>query len=228
MAEAGRPDRAKCTACGACAAACPAKALTLAGREMTVADVMREVEKDRAFYERSGGGVTVSGGEALLQSEFVAELLAACRERGIHTTVDTAGDVPFSALEAVLPYTDMFLFDIKAADAELHRQGCGRDNARIVDNLRRLCERGAEVRLRVPVIPIYNDTDEAMRAIGALIGTLHGSHPLDLLRFHRMGGAKYEHLALPYPAGNLEPPDDGRMVALAAILAPYCASVQIQ
>lgn len=171
--------------------------------------------------------MTVSGGEALAQSDFVAELLCACKEAGLHTAVDTAGDVPFSAFEAVLPCTDLFLYDIKAADAELHRRGCGRDNQRILDNLHHLCALGANVRLRVPVIPGFNDEPEEMEAIGALIASLPGSYALDLLRFHRMGASKYQHLQLPYRAEDLLPPDDERMCLLASVLTPYCESLHI-
>lgn len=228
MTAPGRIERDACAGCGACAKACPPKALVLSGRRATVEEILAEAEKDAAFYRRSGGGVTVSGGEALLQADFVAELLCALRRRGIHTAVDTAGDVPFSAFEAVLPHTDLFLFDIKAADPELHRQGCGRDNLRILANLRRLCGAGAPVRLRVPVIPGFNDTPEAMTAIGEIIGSLPGRRPLDLLRFHRMGEAKYGHLGQAYRAGELEPPDDEKMRLLAKALSPHCDGIEIR
>jgi pyruvate formate lyase activating enzyme len=200
----------------------------LSGRSVEVGEVMDQVKKDRAFYERSGGGVTVSGGEVLLQSGFAAALLAECKQAGMHTAVDTAGDVPYDAFEAVLPYTDLFLFDVKAADPALHRKGCGKDNRRILENLRRLSAGGANVRLRIPVIPGFNDNEEAIGQIGALICALPGRHPTDLLRFHRMGAEKYTSLQRTYRAEALESPDDARMQALADVLKTCCVSVQIQ
>ena len=224
----GQIDRAACTACGRCAEACPTRALALSGRSADTGEVLAQVLKDRAFYSRSGGGMTISGGEALLQSSFAAELLAACKREGIHTAVDTAGDVPYQAFEDVLPYTDLFLYDVKAASPGLHRKGCGKDNGRIVENLRRLSESGAEIRLRIPVIPGFNDNPEEMERIGALIGSLSGKQPADLLRFHRMGAVKYEGLQREYAAKAFEPPDDALMRRLAEILKPHCACIQIQ
>ncbi len=228
MVSPGKIDRTKCRACGECAAVCPPNALKISGKSMTVDEVMCEAEKDRPFYRRSGGGITASGGEALLQSAFVAELFAACMQSGLHTALDTAGDVPFQAFEDVLPHTDLILYDIKAADPTLHRRGCGTDNLRILDNLHRLCALEVELRLRVPVIPGFNDDAAAIKDIGRLIRTLPGAYKLDLLRFHRMGGIKYDALHVDYPAANIEPPGDAQMSALADVLRPYCAEVNIQ
>jgi pyruvate formate lyase activating enzyme len=216
-------ESAKCIGCGrcgdrlsgACADNCPSGALTVSGKNVTVEELLQTAEKDNLFYQRSGGGITVSGGEALLQPVFAAAFLAACRENGWHTAVDTAGEVPFSAFEAVLPYTELFLYDIKVIDPARHTQGCGTDNRRILDNLRRLSALGAEIRLRVPVVPGFNDDEAAMAEIGAFTQTLPRAHPLDLLRFHRMGAVKYKNLRRTYPANDITPPDDTRMRALA-------------
>ena len=187
---------------------------------------MAELLKDRAFFDRSGGGVTLSGGEVLLQSAFAAEVLAALRAEGIHTAVDTAGDVPYEAFEQVLPHTELFLYDVKAADPEQHREGCGRDNGRILANLRHLSGAGANIRLRVPVIPGFNDADARMEGIAALIAGLPERHPVDLLRFHRMGSGKYEGLDQSYRAQALSPPDDQRMEALAGLFRRHGIDVQ--
>ncbi len=218
-------DRARCTGCGACASACPAKALSLAGKLMDCDEIVREILKDKAFYDRSGGGVTFSGGEALLQSAFVAQTLKSSKEQGIHTAVDTSGAVPYESIEEVLPHTDLFLYDIKTADAAKHAQGCGTDNARVLENLERLCRAGANVLIRVPVIPGFNDDEASMRAIGDVIAAMPGERNVELLRFHRMGAGKYESLGLTYRAEKLAPPADGRMENLATILRSYCAHV---
>ena len=228
----GQVIREKCTGCGACARACPPRALSLSGREMSVRELLPEAEKDRAFYEKSGGGVTLSGGEALQQSGFAAELLCALREAGIDTAVDTCGDVPFRAFEEVIQYTGLFLYDIKAADSELHKKGCGRDNKRIIENLRRLSHLAtghpAEIILRIPVIPGFNDSREEMTNIAELIGSLPSRHRAELLRFHRMGSIKYKGLGMDYSAAEFEPPDDGKMEELAGILRPVCQAIDIK
>jgi pyruvate formate lyase activating enzyme len=215
-------DAAKCQACGACAESCPPNALQMSGRYVTLEDLLAEAGKDGAFYSRSGGGVTVSGGEPLLQPEFVAAFLALCRERGWHTAVDTAGDVPYAAFESVLPYTDLFLYDLKTADNEKHRQGCGSGNGRILANLNRLSAAGAAIRIRIPVIPGYNDGDTDIMKTGEVIAKLPNAHPVDLLRFHRMGSVKYDGLRQTNAAAELTPPSDGRMRRLAEILSKYC------
>ena len=223
----GEIDREKCTGCGICADACPPRALSFSGKNMTAQEILMEAEKDRAFYEKSGGGITLSGGEALLQSKFAAEVLSACKSAGIHTALDTCGEVPFSAFEEVLPYTDIFLYDIKAAEPERHKKGCGTDGKRIAENLKRLSALGADIRLRVPVIPGFNDSKAAMGEICALIDSLPSKHPLDLLRFHRMGGIKYKALGMQYKALDYEPPDDGKMEEFADMFRPFCESVTI-
>ena len=232
MISKGQIDREICNACGACSAACPSRALKLTGRDISPQELAAEVEKDRVFFDKSGGGVTVSGGEALLQSRFAAEFLRVCKESGIDTAVDTCGDVPFSAFEEVLPYADLFLYDIKAADPGLHKKGCGRDNGRITENLRRLSHMafegsGTDIRLRIPVIPGFNDCSEEMERTAELIGSLPSKHSADLLRFHRMGMIKYDGLGIDYAAADTEPPSDNKMTELAGILKPVCKRVEI-
>lgn len=181
-------ERSTCQGCGACVENCFAGALIRTGQEMSVADVMTRIEADRAYYEKSGGGVTFSGGEAMLQIDFLEALLKECRARGIHTAVDTAGAVRREAFDRVLPYTDLFLYDIKAADAALHEKLTGADNKRILENLKYLCEQGARVIVRIPCVPGGNWED--LHKIAALLSAYTGIERVELLAYHRLGEGK--------------------------------------
>ena len=184
----------KCEFCGKCALYCPHDAREICGKEYTVCEVMREVLKDKAVYEGSGGGVTFSGGECMLQIEFLTEILKACKENGIHTAVDTAGHVPFESFARILPYTDLFLYDIKCLDSEKHEKYTGVKNERILENLERLLKCGASVWVRIPVIPSVNDTKEEMQGIKALLDAFGKPEKIELLPYHAMGEHKYEAL----------------------------------
>ena len=223
----GELDRALCTACGCCVAACPTQSLQMAGRRIDHNEALAEVLKDHPFYRKSGGGVTVSGGEALAQSEFVAALLAGCRREGLHTVVDTCGDVPYEAFRQVLPHTSLFLYDLKAADAALHRRGTGRDNRRILKNLRSLSGEGAEILVRVPVIPGFNDSPGEIERIGQVVRGLPSAPPVELLPFHNMGASKYEALDRPCAAAACIPPPPAHMEALADLMKTYVNDVRL-
>ena len=186
-------DPDKCTLCGKCALWCPADAISICGKETDTESVFREVRKDKAFYDTSGGGVTVSGGECMLYPDFVAELLSMCRKDGISTAVDTAGNVPFESLEKVIPFADMFLYDIKCASPETHRKFVGTDNTRILDNYKKLISLGKRIIVRVPMIPDCNANDEEFPKIAAL---LHEYRPekVELLPYHALGENKYRAL----------------------------------
>ncbi len=184
-------DRALCIGCGKCAAVCLGDALTFYGREMTADELLPLLLEDREFYESSSGGVTFSGGECMLQADFLREILRLCKENGIHTAVDTAGDVPWESFEKVIPYTDLFLYDVKAATESLHKEGTGVSNARILENLKRLSDAGAEIIVRVPVIGGYNDTAEEIERIAAILKPLR-IRSVELLPYHAMGEHKYE------------------------------------
>lgn len=187
-----------CTFCGRCASFCPSEARKLYGRRYTVRQVMDEVLPDREFYEQSHGGVTFSGGECMLQSAFLVSLLRACRDAGIHTAVDTAGAVPFRTFEEVMPYTDLFLYDVKCRSAALHRQGTGVGNEEILENLTRLSrEFPGEIIVRVPVIGGFNDTPDEMAAVAAFLAPLR-IEQTELLPYHTMGKKKYEMLGYPF------------------------------
>ena len=184
--------RTRCIGCGACEEACLFDALSVYGREMAVKDLLPLLLSDRPFYERSGGGVTLSGGECLIHADFCAELLAALKREGIHTAVDTCGFVPFSAFEAVLPYTDVFLYDVKAITPDVHQRCTGKDNALILDNLTRLDALGARIEARIPFVPDYNADD--LPRIAAHLSGLRSLTGVRLLPYHNMAGAKYESI----------------------------------
>lgn len=181
--------REACVGCGACEAACLFDALTAYGKEMTVEELLPTLLADRPFYARSEGGVTLSGGECLMQADFCAELLAALKREGIHTAVDTCGYVPFSAFESVLPYTDVFLYDVKAVTPSIHERCTGKGNGLILDNLARLDALGARIEVRIPFVPGYNDED--LPRIASHLSRLHSLTGVRLLPYHNMAGAKY-------------------------------------
>lgn len=182
----------KCDFCGKCELYCPADARKVCGREYTPAEVFAEVIKDKAFYDNSGGGVTFSGGECMLQLDFLREILEKCKSAGIHTAVDTAGNVPWKSFEKILPFTDLFLYDIKAFGAELHRKGTGVSNELILENLKNLSGR-ADVIVRIPVIGGYNDNDEEIRQIADFLKQIK-IIKAELLPYHAMGEHKYTAL----------------------------------
>ncbi|ACH39508.1 glycerol/1,2-propanediol dehydratase-activating enzyme, putative [Citrifermentans bemidjiense Bem] len=183
-------SRESCSGCGACADACPTGARELVGRVMSVEEAMGSVLKDRFFYEDSGGGVTFSGGEPLSQPQFLKALLAACREEEIHTAVDTAGICAPESLLDIAPLTDLFLFDLKCAAPERHREGTGADHAAILENLERLGRAQARIWIRIPVVPGFNDSVKEMEALAALAARVHGVRQVWLLPYHGSWGAK--------------------------------------
>ncbi|NPV68282.1 MAG: glycyl-radical enzyme activating protein [Anaerolineae bacterium] len=219
-------DRALCDDCGACVAACYADAREMVGRTMTVAEVMAEVLRDTAFYEGEGG-VTVSGGEPLLQPEFLLALLQACKARDLHTALDTCGYAPPEALERVREYVDLFLYDLKLMDSERHRRFTGADNELILHNLERLAAAGSRIIIRVPVIPGLNDDPADIAAIGEYVSALPAVKQVDLLPYHRMGADKYARLARPDPLPPTDPPPAAHMAELQRRLEACGLAVKI-
>ena len=184
-----RFDRLRCTGCGACAALCPAGALELAGRRMTVAEVMAEVRSDRIFYENSGGGVTLTGGEPLSSPAFSRELLAAAKREGIHTAVESCGFAPRQVVEELMPFVDLWLWDVKAAP-DRHRELTGVDSDLILANLRFLDSAGARIVLRAPLIPGLNDREADLLHLAAVAESLTGVRRIDLEPYHPLGENK--------------------------------------
>jgi len=220
-------DPSRCERCGACAAVCYAEARRMVGRETTVDEVMAEVERDAAFYEQSGGGVTFSGGEPLMQIEFLDALLRASKARGFHTALDTCGYAPWEAIDRVRARVDLFLYDLKVIDDARHRALTGVSNELILSNLAELSRRGHAIFLRVAIIPGVNDNDDSLRAIGAFASHLPNLKEIDILPYNKLGADKYVRLDRAYKlAKTLELPDE-RMVAAALILGDYGLNVRI-
>lgn len=182
----------KCDFCGKCELYCPADARKICGKEYTADEVFSEIIKDKAFYENSGGGVTFSGGECMLQIDFLSEILKKCKENGIHTAVDTAGNVPWESFEKILPFTDLFLYDIKAFSSELHKIGTGVTNTLILENLKRLSGK-TDIIIRIPIIGGYNDSEAELEQIALFLKGIK-IIKAELLPYHAMGEHKYDAL----------------------------------
>lgn len=194
-------DRDKCTLCMECVKVCSAHALEVSGVYMTVDEVFKEVEKDRLFYINSGGGVTASGGEPLLQWKFVYRLFEKCKKEGISTALDTCGYAQWNVLEKVLEVTDLVLYDVKHLDSKTHMEQTGVSNDLILENLR-LTVKKTKTWIRVPIIPGFNDSREHTRKIGELASKLHVDK-VSLLPYHEYGVQKYEMLGRSYPLRNM-------------------------
>lgn len=186
--------REKCIGCGKCEKVCLGEALKLYGKEMTVEELMPILLEDRDFYENSDGGVTLSGGECLMQADFCAELLEQLKKNHIHTAVDTCGFVSREAIDKVISYTDVFLYDIKAYDEEAHRRCTGQSNKIVLDNLRYIDRLGKKIEIRIPYIPGYNS--EQMEKIADFLLELKGITKVKVLPYHDYAGSKYEALAM--------------------------------
>jgi pyruvate formate lyase activating enzyme len=188
--------RERCIRCGNCVSACRFDILRSSGRSMNVESVMRVVRKDRPFYQRSGGGLTLTGGEPMMQQKFTAALLKAAKNEAIHTCLETSGWAAEAAFRQVLPDVDVFLFDVKASHPEVHQRLTGADNRRILSNLDVLYQAGAKIILRCPLIPGVNDNDEHLAGIAALDRRYPDLLGIDLLPYHNVGNSKYTQFGL--------------------------------
>ena len=215
-----------CKFCCDCERMCPQNALLISGKSVSQETVFREIMKDVDFYEPSGGGVTFSGGEPLLQADFIGEIAKRCRENGIHTIVDTAGCVPYENFEKVIPYTDMFFFDIKASNAAQFRAWCGGDFELVLSNLKRLTA-AAQVTVRMPVIPDYNDNEAYMAVCGQLL-VAYGVERADLIPFHRMGSSKYKALGMEYRYENVKPLEKTTIEHFRDIIETYGIDCRVE
>jgi len=214
-------DRTRCVACGECAEVCLGNALLFYGREMTPEQLLATILEDRVFYQNTGGGVTVSGGEPLLQADFCAELLGMAKNEALHTAVDTCGMVPWEAFTAVLPVTDLFLYDIKQTDPALHKRDTGGDNELILENLRRLSECGAAIEIRVPLVPGINDDDRFIDAVGALLSGLGPIQAVKVLPFNPLAHSKYAALGKEDAMPQAAPPSDEELRRVAGRLRTF-------
>jgi len=194
-------DFSLCTNCGTCTEVCLSGAMEQVGRRISSEELISEIERDIPFFDESGGGVTFSGGEPLAQPDFLNEMLELCAEREIHRTVDTCGFADPTILATIAVKTDLFLFDIKIIDAEVHREVTGQGNGRILENLRWLCDSGCRVEVRIPVIPAMTDGRANIEAAGALLSSLATPPAVRLLPFHPSALEKYKRFGMEVPSG---------------------------
>ncbi|HUI09491.1 MAG TPA: glycyl-radical enzyme activating protein [Bacteroidota bacterium] len=216
-----------CARCGTCADACAAGAREIVGREMTIEEVMREVERDSTFFMESGGGVTFSGGEPLLQHRFLLMLLQACAERNLHVAVDTSGYASPDVLYRVAELTDLFLYDLKTVNDDVHRRFTGISGALVRGNLQRLASWGKRVIIRMPIIPGINDADRDVEAAGRFVASLGNVVGINLLPYHGIGAEKYARLGMPYTLPGVQPPSGSHMTMIAENLLRFHPAVSI-
>lgn len=215
--EEGRKiDRRKCNHCLLCVPVCIYQSLRVCGWSVTAGEIIEEVIKDRIFYQHSGGGVTLSGGEVLGQWPFAQEVLQGCKAVGLHTALDTSGFGPWEGLESLLPWTDLLLFDIKHLDDEIHEKAVGVGNTLILENLKKASGRTA-VWLRVPLIDGFNDDEGHLRTVAAL-GRDMGAEKISFLPYHEGGKTKAEQLGRIYPGEERKAPDEDRLHRLKEIV----------
>jgi pyruvate formate lyase activating enzyme len=221
--------RDRCETTGACVDTCYSGALRMNGEVMTVEQVMEEVLADKPFYDRSGGGLTLSGGEPSLNTAFALAILQQGKAHGIHTALETCGECPWEFLDQLLPVTDLIMMDLKHDAPAAHRDATGRSNERIMENARRLAATGKPLVFRTPVVPTVNDSREAIEAIASFIrslidervrkGSWNGNGygiTYELLAFHRLAADKYRSLGMDYRAGSIDPPSRELMQELTA------------
>lgn len=182
--------REKCVVCGSCVSVCPVKCLDIAGNAVSAEDVIKEVLRDKIFFDESGGGITLTGGEPFLQYDFMTEILKRAKENSLHTAVETCGFTDREKILAAAEYIDVFLFDYKLTDSALHKKYTGVGNERILGNLRALSDGGSKIILRCPVIPSVNDTDEHFKGIGETAEALEGITGIEIAPYHELGLSK--------------------------------------
>jgi pyruvate formate lyase activating enzyme len=227
-APVGQPwDRSLCTRCGSCVEACPADARELAGRDIKVCELIDELERDRIFFEESGGGVTFSGGEPLAQPGFLAACLVECRRRNLHTAVDTCGLASQQILLDIAGLTDLVLFDLKQMDPARHRAETGSDNRLILENLRALSGQGAEIWIRLPLIPGFNDDSRNIEATAEFLESLPRRHRAFVLPYHGIANAKRTRLEDDGDRTDVPTPNEAALGSVYEIFARHDLDVTI-
>lgn len=221
-------DREKCTHCQTCLATCYSGAREFSGREITVHEVMVQIERDIPFYDESHGGVTFSGGEPLMQPGFLLALLRACQKGQIHTAVDTSGFANWNVFEQIRKDVDLFLYDLKHMDSIRHREVTGVPNEVILQNLRRLVTAGAKCIVRIPLIPGINDDEKNLVESGRFLASLPHIECIELLGYHDIAQAKYEALGQEYALVGLKPPTVAEMCNAADILQSYGLNIVLR
>jgi pyruvate formate lyase activating enzyme len=221
-------DRNKCTNCGGCEKACTSKALFLTGVYYTVDEVMERVLKDRSYYQKSGGGVTVSGGEPLSQIDFTLELLKRVKQEGIHTALDTTGFAKWETLEKTVPYVDLYLYDIKHTDSEEHKVLCNVPNELIIENVYKLARAGGKLQLRAVIIPGFNDNPQHFEKLARICCDIRDSlQVLQLLPYHKLGAVKHQRLSQDNPMPDIDPPTDEHMEDIKEYFESFGLPVRI-
>jgi pyruvate formate lyase activating enzyme len=215
-----------CRVCRSCTQECFSGALLVSGEQRAVTQVLAEITRDADYYPSSGGGVTFSGGEPLLQPEFLLAVLQACKQQGYHCAVDTAGNVSWERFEAILPFTDLFLYDIKAVDEAIHQRFTGVGNRLILENLRRLAGLDREIWVRVPLVAGVNDAPEEIEAIARLVAPLKRIRQVEILPYHTLGSEKYASLGRDYPARGYQAPSQEQINRILKIFEAYGISAR--
>jgi pyruvate formate lyase activating enzyme len=219
--------KGKCILCGKCIEKCPTLAREIIGEKLTAEEVIKEIEKDLVFYEESGGGVTFSGGEPLGQSEFLEGLLNGCREKKIHTAVDTSGYISWEILNKISLKVDLFLYDLKLMDNERHKKYTGVSNEIILENLKKLSTVHNNIFVRFPVIPGINDDYQNIRKLGEFLSSLEITQ-VNLLSYHYMGMDKYRRLGSTYKLATTQPPSKEKLSEVSAILRKFNLNVKLR
>ena len=229
LSEDGGPvvDRTRCDLCSQCAQTCYAGALNIAGRYVTIPQLMAVVERDRPFYERSGGGITFSGGEPTAQAPFLEAALREAKKRNLNTAIETCGFTSWETFEPILRFVDLVLYDIKHMDSGEHRRLTGVPNELILANLQRIRTLGLPVRVRLPLVPGCNDSPDNVRATAAFVASMPNVQALDILPYHRLGEPKWGELDRSYELHGVLPPGKEHVEGLADIARSYDISVRI-
>ena len=219
-------NKEKCILCGKCVEKCPTLAREIIGKKISAEEVIKEIEKDLIFYEESGGGVTFSGGEPLMQPKFLYDLLRQSKQQGIHTAVDTSGYSDREWLSKISDKTDLFLYDLKFMDSEKHKKYTGVSNKLILENLKLLSLKHSNIIVRIPIIPGINDDDNNILETGKFISSLNLKE-INLLPYHSMSIAKYRRLGIPYKLSKIKPPTEEKIKDIEIKLKKFNLNIKI-
>jgi pyruvate formate lyase activating enzyme len=220
-------DARLCSGAGNCADACPSEAREMCGKKFSVSEIMSLILKERIFFEQSGGGVTLTGGEPLSQPEFAIALLRECKRREFHTALDTSGFASPSVIMEAMPFTDLFLYDIKVMDPDKHRELTGVDNEIILSNITKLSEAGAAIWARMPFIQGLNSGEENLKATGKFLSGLTSVQQLNLLPYHTAAEDKHGRWKMKFSLSGLRPPTENSLRKAAALIEGYGVKVLI-
>jgi pyruvate formate lyase activating enzyme len=220
-------DRADCLVCSNCSNVCSSEALSIAGKLMSVKEVLKEIEKDQPFYEESEGGVTFSGGEPLMQPDFLNALLKECKEGAIHTTVSTCGHARYEIIRRIRDNVDLFLYDIKTLDSRKHRKYACVTNRQILRNLKKLAKNGSQIVISFPIIPGINDDEKNVSRTAEFVGSLPNIQQVNLLPYHRAGIEKYKSLGKPYKLDKIQPPTNKKIESIKEKIEAFGIKVTV-